>query len=271
LFKDQHYADAAEAFRLAAFLSPGDAAARTQARRAGEAYRLSQIRRIETDAALDPAPGQEAAAYADIARLLDLGANDTAELRERLSRLRGRLPAADYDRLARAAYEPRSLAARALSDAGRIGDALKVCDTLAVLESTGTAPGVRELRAGSEERGAAVRATFASLSANRGAGSSEAALARAGLALKRAFPDDRAAVRRVDAALARYRADHPLTIKETFYLHKLYLLAALRYAQGADGDAAYGTSLLEEVLRRDPADADADALLGVMRARAERR
>ena len=89
-------------------------------------------------------------------------------------------------------------------------------------------------------------------------------MARAALALIRAFPDDAAAAARAHAALAHYRADSPLSMKEGFYVKKLYYLAAacyVRHTAAALGDAA---RYLNEIQTRDPSDEDADALWSAM-------
>ena len=66
-------------------------------------------------------------------------------------------------------------------------------------------------------------------------------------------------------ALARYRAENRLTIKERYYLRKIYSLAAMHYAKKGDiEELRRAGDLLEDILRRDPADEAADTLLDTM-------
>ncbi len=260
-FRDQDYRGAQDAYRLAALLEPDDKEMAATYQRAVETYRRAEIHRLSTDATLDPAPGQEAQAYRNLARLLDLGADDKAELAARLRMLAQRIPTQDYLQLAQQSFDERAKAARRLAALGRVSDAQTIADTLDLLKSSQTALGVQALQGEVAAKGTAIRKTFDDLAARSGADRPDTELARAALALKRAFPDDGKAVERADAALARYRSDYPLSIKERFYLRKLYYLAAVRFAKKQDGDTRYGQDFLEEILRRDAADADADALL----------
>jgi hypothetical protein len=261
LFKDQRYREAQEAYRLAALLAPDDKGLASTYRRAVETYRRAEIHRLSTDANLDPAPGQESQAYISIARLLDLGADNKAELAARVQRLAGRIPVADYFLLAQQAFDQRAQAAHRLVALGHIRDAQAIADTLDVLKSSQTALGVQTLRDDLATKGAAIRKAFDDLAAHNGEDRSDTELTRAALALKRAFPDDGKSLERADAALARYRSAYPLSVKERFYLRKLYYLAAMRYVKKQDGDQRYAQDFLDEILRRDAADANADALL----------
>ena len=263
-FRDQNYRAARDAYRLAALLEPGDKETAATYQRAAETYRRAEIHRLSTDATLDPAPGQETQAYQNLARLLDLGADNKAELAARLRMLAQRIPTPDYLQLAQQDFDQRAQAARRLAALGHVTDALAIADTLDVLKSSQTALGVQALRAEITAKGAAIRKEFDDLEAQGGGDLSDTGRARAALALKRAFPDDGKAVARADAALARYRSAYPLSIKERFYLRKLYYLAAMRFAKKQDGETRYGQDFIEEILSRDPADADADALLDAM-------
>lgn len=264
LFKDQNYRSALEAYRLAALLEPADKEMAATYRRAAETYRRAEIRKLSTDATLAPVPGQEAQAYQSIARLLDLGADNKGELAARLQRLAQRLPPPEYIQLAQRSFDERAQAARRLVALGHVSDAQVIADTLEIIKSSEAALGVQLLRDDIATKGASIRQTFDELAARDEADRSTTALARAALALKRAFPDDGKAVARAEEALAHYRSAYPLSIKERFYLRKLYYLAAMRFAKRQDGDQRYGQDFLEEILRRDAADCDADTLLDAM-------
>ncbi len=263
LFKDQHYRGARDGYQIAALLEPADTGMAATCRRAAETYRRAEIHRLSNDAVLDPAPGQETQAYRSIARLLDLGADNKTELAARLRRLSERIPPADLLELAQRAFDERASAARRLLALGHVGDAATIADTLDVLKSSQTALGAQALRDEITTKGAAIRAAFED-AARDGADHPTTELAKAAFAFKRAFPDDGKAVAKAADALVRYRVAYPLSIRERFYLRKLYYLAATRFAKKQDGDTQFGQDLAQEILRRDAADADADALLDAM-------
>ena len=231
--------------------------------RAREAYRRAEIHRLSTDATLDPAPGQEAQAYLNIATLLDLGADNKSALAARLQSLARRLPAPDYARLSQEAFAERAPAARRLASLGHVPEAKAIAGTLAVLQSSQTKIDVQEISHEVLAKEGQIKKDFDGLAAVE-ADRSGALLAQAALDVKRACPDDAETVARAQGVLARYRSQFPVAIKERFYLRKLYYLAALRYVKKQDGDWRYAQDFLEEILRRDAANEDADTLLDTM-------
>ncbi|MDD5658245.1 MAG: hypothetical protein PHF00_13420, partial [Elusimicrobia bacterium] len=260
LFKDEKYQEAQEPFRLAALLAPDNEEMTMARRRNQEAFRRKQIQEFSTDAALNPAPGQEPDAFVSIARLLDLGAPNRAELAAMLERLARRIPEDEFARISLEAFDRRAPAARRLLETGHVAQAGQVVENLLLLGGSRTAAGFEALRQAVAAKGEAVRAQFAGASTG-----ADAQAAKAALAARRAFPDEAELSSRAEAALARCRAGNRLGIKERYYLRKLYYLAAMQYARkGGKDETRRAADLLEDILRRDPADEAADTLLDTM-------
>ncbi len=260
-FKDQDYRKAIEAFHVAALLAPEDKGMALAYHRAQEAFRRQEIHRLSTDATLDPATGQEEAACFNIAELLDLGADNRPELLRRLASISRRLSPEDRQKLAKDVFDKRVEAARRLTAAGAIGEAQQIEETLEVFASTESAPALAMLKQETSGRGDTVRKAFEAAYAEE---RPTVGLVQIALAVRRAYPDDAGLSKKASEALARYRAAYPLSMKETFYLRKLYYLSALRYARRVGDDVRDASAYLAEIQRRDPADEDADTLLDAM-------
>lgn len=263
LFRDQKYQQAAEPFRLAALLTPEDKRMSEAYKRAQEAFRVQEIHRLSTDATLNPGPGQESKAYLAIAELLDLGAENKDELTGVLQRIIPRIPTDDYTQLSRQVIDTSTSAVRQLVLAGRYGEAKHIVDMLAAVADKGSSAYVSVLADNLSAKAAAVRKEFETLSEEQ-KDHADVRLARAALALMRAFPDDAAAAERAHVALARYRADSPLSIKERFYVRKLYYLAAAGYVRHTEASLSDAARYLAEVQSRDPSDEAADSLWSAM-------
>ncbi|MDE1976436.1 MAG: hypothetical protein KGI84_04155 [Elusimicrobia bacterium] len=262
-FTNQDYSKAIDDFALAGFLNPDDSDAAKSLEHAREAQRLKDIAALSSDDTLNPASGDEAAAYGDIAALLGLDSGDKDRLLRVLGRIKARVGPAAYDVYCSSAFAKGSQAALRLLAAGRVEDAKKMTDTLAVIESSQTASQVAALEEKISAQGSAVRGAFDWI--YRGDGTrTDASLPRAALALLRAFPHDREADEAAQKALAGYRADHPLGIRRQFYLKKLYYLAALAYTGGTVDDLNRASGYLKEILSDDPANIRADRLLSAV-------
>ncbi|MDE2511800.1 MAG: hypothetical protein KGL74_11820, partial [Elusimicrobia bacterium] len=253
--------EAREPSRLAALLAPDDQELARSDSRAAEAFRRAEIRRLSTDATLAPAPGGEAQAYANIVMLLDLGADNKDQLAALLQRLAPRIPAEELVPLSQRAFEERAAVARSLTASGHIEEARRVERTLEIIKSSQSVVELAALEQMTEGKAQDIRKQFDELA---GQERGDVRFVKAALALKRAFPEDTAAAGRADAALARYRTDYPVSIRERFYLLKLYYLASVRYAKKGAEDVRYAADLLGEILRRDPANVEADSLLDTM-------
>ena len=83
----------------------------------------------------------------------------------------------------------------------------------------------------------------------------------AAFSLARSFPDDAAAAQALDAARRDYAAASRLSPKDRIYVRKLYYLAAVAWTKK---DAERARDLLDELRRRDAADAAAAALMDAM-------
>jgi len=262
-FKNQIYDQAQTWFSLAGFLEPGNPKPAEALQNTQKALRLQEIEQFSTDDTLNPKPGEEEQAYGHIAALLELKAANKAHLLRVLASIKDRVGPAAYDSYAVKTFNSSSAAARRLLAAGHVDEAKTIADTLQVVESSATAPQVAALEAAISTQDSSIRGTFVRLYGQED-GRCDEKLAGAALALLRAFPGERN--KRAKKALEDYRAEHPESIRERFYLSKLYYLAALAYAQGtqssqASDDLPRAERYLAEILSDDPANARAYRLL----------
>jgi len=269
-FKNQAYPNAENEFAMAAFLEPDSVLPEKALRLAKRARRLDEISRLSHEDTLNPGPGQEEPAYDNITDLLNLDAGviDAGVIdaggADRLLRvlevIRERVGDAAYDGYCSAAFDKGNLAARRLLAVGRVQEARQIADTLKVVESSATAPEVAALEQAISTRSSSLRGSFDRLYGQDQNGATPA-LARAALAALRAVPGDRGEVKKARKALRRYREQHPEPVRESFYLQKLYYLAALAYANRTQGSLGQAQDYLTQILSDDPADAQADRLL----------
>jgi len=260
-FRDQKFHEAEGSFQLASLLTPEDKSMSEAYRRAHEAFRVQETHRL-SDSFLDhPAPGEEDRAYFGIPERLGLNVSgdDRSALARKLPAAAQRLAPERAAQLYREVVDTSTATARQLLAAGHAAAAGQVADMLSVIVSSQDALAVAMLAQDAASQANAVRKDFEDLSAQQ-VGHADARLARAALAFLRAFPDDAANAARARAALEVYRDEHPLTIKERFYILKLYYLAAAVYARRTDRDLQNAGRYLSEVLTRDPANEDADTL-----------
>ena len=262
-FKDQKYQQAEEPYRVAALLLPEDRRMSSAYKRAQEAFRFQEIHRLSVDATLNPGPGQEARAYLDIAELLSLGSENKEELSRVLGQIEPRIPSDLYVQYSQQVLNTSTDSARQFISSGRYGEAKQIVGFLDAIASTQSAPAIAILAQEITSKAGTVRSDFESLSSEQKE-HADVRLAHAALAMLRAFPDDAAAAARAHAALAHYRADSPLSIKERFYVKKLYYLAAACYARRTEAALRDAARYLGEILSRDPSDEDADTLWSAM-------
>jgi hypothetical protein len=119
---------------------------------------------------------------------------------------------------------------------------------------------VAALRQKALAQGDVIRKSFEALSRLDGAKTS-ARLIRAARAVHKAYPNDLAAAQQATELREAYKSRLELPVRERFYLRKLYYLAAVRYAKQQSSETR---DLLEEILRRDAADEDANTLLDAL-------
>ncbi len=260
LFKDRRYAEALEPLEQATFLEPDSGEMADSYRRAVEVRRREVIHQLSDALSADMAPGKEVDAYRAIADLLDLKPENEAQLVAIAKRLPERIEPSTFSALVQAVFQEKSAEIQRLIDAGLVTDALSLTDTLKVVASSQTAPQAAALGERAAVRGAALRQEY-DLAARLAGRDFSGRLVRAARAVRRAFPDDAKAVEQATALREAYKSRLSLTVKERFFLRKLYYLAALRFARHEPTDAR---DLLDEILRRDAADEDANTLLDAM-------
>lgn len=258
-FKEQQYHKSLEPLRIASLLDPEDSEKSAAYRRALEVARREKLRQLngEMDKAL--AREDDPETYKAAARMLALRPGDHERLVSVLRGLMARAKASALEPAAAEIFQERRTMVLQLASAGLAADSLRLVESLAVCQTSGTAAGVESLKAqvmadGQNLRGRLeAEVTAAEQAGARGKGY------RALAALRRAYPQDSELGKRADAARAAGRAS--LSLKDRLYLRRLYFLAAAQYANGnVDG----ARDMLEEILRRDPADGPAGGLEDAM-------
>ena len=260
LFKDRRYAEALEPLEQATFLEPDNGEISELYKRAVEVRRREVIHLLSDALSADMAPGKEFNAYRAVADLLELRPDNEAQLVAIAMRLPERIEASTFTSLSQAVFQDKSSEVRRLIDAGLVSDALSLVGSLEVVASTQTAPQVAALKERVNARGEALRKDCEALSHVAG-GEPSGRLVRAARAVARAYPDDVKAASLAAELREAYKSRLALPIRERFFLRKLYYLAAVRYAKQQSGEAR---DLLDEILRRDAADEDANTLLDAM-------
>jgi hypothetical protein len=206
------------------------------------------------------APGKEAEAYRAVADLLDLKPDNEAQLVAIAKRLPERIDASTFTALSQLILQEKSGEVQRLIDAGLVGEALSLTASLETTASAQTAPQIAALRERAIGRGSALQreSEEAALIAGR---EPSGRLVRAARAVARAFPEDVKASTQAAELREAYKSRLALSVKERFFLRKLYYLAAVRFAKQQAGEAR---DLLDEILRRDAANEDANTLLDAM-------
>lgn len=258
-FKEQSYGKALEPLRIAAALDPENSEKAAFYRRALEVARRDKLRLLNGE--LEAALGREddPATYKAGARMLALRASDQERLASILRSVLSRDKASALDPAAAEILAERKARASRLESAGLLADALSLAEGLEPFRTSGTADGVAAFKADMSSGGRALRARLDSEAAEAEKAGAHGKASRALAELRRAFPQDAALEERADAARESARAT--LALKERLYLRRLYFLAAIQYANGNPEGAG---DMLEEVLRRDPADVPAGRLVETM-------
>ena len=254
-FKDENYDKAIAPLQLASLLDPENKEKAEAHKRAVEVNNRERLRTLSDVDAV--APGNEANVYKDLAAALDLRPANRTALAAIMRKLPGRMKPADFDAVSRAALETRRAEILRLSSIGLTSAALFLIENLDVGQSSATAGGIASLREKVASDGAARRARLEVQTEDaRRAGNYGQAL-RALYAIQRAYPDDRELAVKAAAARREVESRVSLTLRERLYLRRLYFLAAVRYA---NRNLEAARDLLEEILRRNAADPEANAL-----------
>lgn len=262
LFKANRYDEAAESLAMAVLLKPEDRAVVELSRRAAEVRQRDAERRLREKLDLEVAAADAPKAYRSLAHLLYDRPDDRERLLERLRHMAERMDAENREAAASEIAGASTGTIRAELARGLDGQALTDATWLETAAGDSlTAALARELRAEVSRRaGEHRRALESAIEQDRKAGDLRAALLAA-LSLKRAYPDDAAASRGLDAARQDYAAALRLTSKDRLYERKLYYLAAVAWSKK---DAERARDLLDELRRRDATDPDAAALMDAM-------
>ena len=260
LFTDLKYAEALEPFEQATLLEPENAEMANAYKRTIEVRRRGLIHKLSDDMNAALASGREPDAYKAVAELLELDPENKNEIVNIAKHLTERIEPSTFSALSQAVFQEQSIEIQRLIAAGLVSDALSLVDSLAIVESSSTSAGVVALRQKALAQGDSIRKSFEAQSRLDG-GNTSAPLVRAVRAVWKAYPKDSAAVQQATALREAYKSRLELPVRERFYLRKLYYLAAVRYAKQQAGDAR---DLLEEILRRDAADENANTLLDAM-------
>ncbi len=254
-FKEQHYHDALAPLRVAAMLDPEDSEKASAYRRALEVARREKLRRLtaERDAALarEDGPGT----YKAAARMLALRPGDHERLASIVRRVLARAEDSALEAAATEIFDERNALVARMGSAGLVSEQVRLVESLEVCLASGTTASVAALKAKVAAVGEELRARLEAEAAGAEKAGAPGKAYRALAELRRAFPQDAALEKR--AAAVRDSARASLTLKERLYLRRLYFLAAIQYA---NGNAEGAGDMLEEILRRDPADGPAGRL-----------
>jgi hypothetical protein len=225
-----------------------------------EVRRRGLIHLLSDDLNADLGSNKEPDAYKDVADLLELDPENKTELVSIAKHLPERIEPSTFSALAQSVFQEKSVEVQRLIAAGLVSDALSLVDTLEIVESSSTMAGVAALRQKALAQGDAIRKGLEDQS-RLGGSAPSTRLVRAARAVCKAYPKNSAAAQQATALRDAYKSRLQVPVRERFYLRKLYYLAAVRYAKQQFGEAR---DLLEEILRRDAADEDANTLLDAM-------
>lgn len=262
LFKAQSYEEAVESLASASLLQPEDATTRELYRRSIEVRQREDIRRLREQLDQQATAGDTAETYRMLANLLRHKTADHEYLLDLARRIAEKLDAdaraaVSAEIMSAGAEDVRAALARGL-DAQAAADAAWI---ESVAASTQAASASRKLSVETARLSKEHRARLeGAVNRARKAGQPGRALLAA-FSLSRAYPDDAAATRVLDAARRDYSGGLRLSDKDRIYVRKLYYLAAVAWTKK---DAERARDLLDELRRRDASDADAAALMDAM-------
>lgn len=261
LFKAQRYDEAVESLAQAALLRPEDREARELYRRALKVQQREDVRRLRERLDQQASSGDVSGAYRTLAKLLRHRTPDQTRLHEQARNMAERLEgemreAVSSELVAATAEDVRSLLSRGLAlEAEREAVWLE-----SVAASSGTAAAARALKTETIRQAGKRRADIEKAVESAGRSGQPGRAVLAALSLVRSYPDP-AAERVLDSARRSYQSTLRLSDKDRIYVRKLYYLAATAWAKK---DAEKARDLLDELRRRDAADANAAALMDAM-------
>ncbi len=260
-FSESRYEEAAAGLSLAALLEPGRGDILDLSRRAAEARERETVRGLRRALDERAGAGDAKGAYLAVAGLLRFEPEDRVRLLERARHLAGTMDAATRDEVSAELSAAGRREATTSQERGLDSRALGAASWLEeVAASTPTAAEARDFAATVRRRSAEHRASLMATAGDRAVGREGRALLAA-FALRRAYPDDPAVTGLLGRLRAAYEASLSLSDTDTLYVRKLYYLAAAAWSRK---DAQEASALLDELRRRDAADADAASLMDAM-------
>jgi hypothetical protein len=259
-FNDQEFSKASYAFRVASILNPNDKTIQEAYRRARKAERILQIRGDEADISEGFSAANFARDYVDIFELLNLRADNQERLLRLLRRLISKAPPNQYEQISSRLFKAEISAAKGLENIGRLSRAERVAQTLQMIATPLLKKTADDIEREITDREDSLKSEFNELSKQDG-GATSANLAKTALDIRRAFPDDSSLTKQASLALGNFRSHNPLSIRESFYLKKLYYLAAADFARKTPGSAQEAEKYLHQILSDNPIDENADSLL----------
>lgn len=262
LFKAQSYAEAVESLASAALLKPEDKEARELYRRSVEVREREDIRDLRKELDRQASAGDTTETYRMLAKLLRHKTSDHEYLLDLARRIGEKLDADALNPVSAEVVSAGAEGVRAALSRGLDAEALSDAAWLeSVAASTQTAAAARKLSAETARQAKEHRTRLERAIANARKSGQHGRALLAAFSLSRSYPDDAAAAQALDAARRDYAATLRLSPKDRIYVRKLYYLAAVAWTKK---DVERARDLLDELRRRDAADADAAALMDAM-------
>ncbi len=259
-FNRQKFSEARYAFRIARALDPDDKTIQEAYRRSKKAERILQIRRDEADIAEGFSAANFVRDYVDIFELLKLHAESPERLLSLLRRAVSGAPAVQYDQISSRLFDAEISVAKGMENIGRLSRAGRIARTLQMIAPPPLKKTADDIEREISDRENSLESEFKELSKQDG-GAPSANLAKTALDVRRAFPDNSSLMKRARLALRNFKSQNPLSIRESFYLKKLYYLAAADFARKTPGSEQEAEKYLHQILSDNPIDENANSLL----------
>ncbi len=267
----EDFSRAKSLLRLASFLNPDNAAMKKDYRQAETAEKIERVQRDEDLLARGLDPQETYQDYAAVFELAFLKPQEQNKWRKTLRQIASNLDAGKCSLISGELFDAEAPRARRWARLGLLEQALNLATALKTIATRGvaapaTADAADNLRREIANKAASLQTRFDWLIKESGA-SPDAETARTALSVLRAFPNDAGETRNAEQILERYQNHHPLSIREGFYLKKLYYLAAIDFSDKTPEKNAEAEKYLDEILTDNPADENSGALLGALSRR----
>ena len=260
-FNQENFPKAEADFKLAASLNPDDAKIKEAYRRAKKAETMSRVHNDEAALSRGITPGQAAAEYKAIFELSVLRPKNQERWNQILRDLVSRLTPDEYALISGELFDIEASAVKESAGLGQLGRALKTAQSLKAVSSPRTLPQADVLAREMSNQADGLKTRFRLLLEQEGS-TPDAEAAQTALSVLRAFPEDTKETKLARNLLRQFKDHHPLSIRESFYLKKLYYLAALDKASDLPDSNYEARRYLDQILTDNPASESADKLLG---------